>query len=526
MSFVRVRQWLVRGGVVAGLVLALAGCGGGSSSGVTAESEARAAAVSLTEQAVMAEGARLNAAELQRAANGEDTASVSSSTTGLTPKAAAADTRVAVFRFFNTATGTHFYTASVEERDRIIATLPVLHYEGPAFYASSAANTALSPVYRFYNRTAGVHFYTISEDEKNSIIANLPQYTYEGPAYYASKVAGENMLKPLFRFYILSKGVHFFTASSAEADSIKANLPDYKYEGIAYHVLIGPAENAPGKIYKGLAAPTSQAAAITQTTSEGAAGYTYVTDYFFSNVTQQGAIYFRDQASPRTYQTKILSTSVTNAGSKVTALNVQGNLGYGYQGDVFFADNGLQASARHVKPTPGSGNMSYAAVAAPTTQAEYLSLLNQQGASGFRYIGPLTYPPNASVLFEKSSQRPGPFTYRMVASATTAAAFETQANTQGAEGYAYKGPLTVGGASVDLYAKDGSRYAVFSYKTAVLNPADSLAAVVAAINVEGGKGYYWFGPMNFGASATTYSIHYKGNYVCPPLGGCSTPDGL
>lgn len=525
MSFVRVRQWLVRGGLVVGLVLALAACGGGSSSGVAGDAEPRAVAATPSEQAVMAEGARLNAAELQRAANGEDTAPTKAAS-GLVPKAAAADTRVAVFRFFNTATGTHFYTASVEERDRVIATLPVLHYEGTAFHASSGAATALSPVYRFYNRLTGTHFYTISEDEKNSVIANLPQYTYEGPAYYASKVAGENLLKPLFRFYIQSKGVHFFTASSTEADSVKANLPDYKYEGIAYYVLIGPAENAPGKIYKGLAAPTSQAAAITQTTNEGAAGYAYVTDYFFSNVTQQGAIYFSDQARPRTYQTKILSTSVTNAGSKVTALNVQGNLGYGYQGDVFFADNGLQASARHVKPTPGSGNMSYAAVAAPATQAEYLSLLNQQGASGFRYIGPLTYPPNTSVLFEKSSQRPGPFTYRMVASATTAAAFETQANTQGAEGYAYKGPLTVGGASYELYAKDGSRYAVFSYKTAVLNPADSLATVVAAINVEGAKGYYWFGPMNFGTSATTYSIYYKGNYVCPPLGGCSTPDGL
>ncbi len=475
----------------------------------------------------MAEGARLNAAELQRAARGELGAAAAAAPVEATAKAAVAgDPRVAVFRFFNTATGTHFYTASVDERDRVIATLPVFHYEGPAFYASTLAATALSPVYRFYNRAAGVHFYTISEDEKNSIIAKLPQYTYEGPAYYASKVAGENMLKPLFRFYVPTKGTHFYTASSAEADSIKANLPDYKYEGIAYYVLIGPAENAPGKIYKGLAAPTSQAAAITQTTNEGAAGYTYVTGYFFSNVSQQGAIYFSDLARPRTYQTKILSTSVTNAGSKVAALNVQGNLGYGYQGDVFFTDNGLQASARHVKPTPGSGNMSYAAVAAPTTQAEYLTLLNQQGASGLRYLGPVTYPPTTSALFEKSSQRPGPFTYRMVASATTAAAFETQANIQGAEGYGYKGPLTVDGTSYDLYAKDGSKYAVFSYKTAVLNPADSMATVVAAINVEGGKGYYWFGPMNFSASPSTYSIYYKGNYVCPPLGGCSTPDGL
>ena len=89
MSFVRVRQWLVRGGVVAGLVLALAGCGGGSSPGVAGVAEPRAAAVSSSEQAVMAEGARLNAAELQRAANGEDTAPTKAAT-DLAPKVAAA----------------------------------------------------------------------------------------------------------------------------------------------------------------------------------------------------------------------------------------------------------------------------------------------------------------------------------------------------------------------------------------------------------------------------------------------------
>ena len=51
-----------------------------------------------------------------------------------------------------------------------------------------------------------------------------------------------------------------------------------------------------------------------------------------------------------------------------------------------------------------------------------------------------------------------------------------------------------------------------------------MATVVAALNVEGAKGYYWFGPMSFGPA--TYSVFYKGNYVCPPLGGCATPDGL
>jgi hypothetical protein len=521
---VQSRRWLAVAGVVAGLGLGLSGCGGGASTDVPGASETRLLAGAEDGDSLLERGARLNAAELARAQSGGDRPSAAPEPSRSVTKAVAGDTRVAVFRFFNTATGTHFYTASVEERDRIVATLPVLRYEGPAFHASSSPATALSPVYRFYNSRTGVHFYTISEDERNHILANLPQYVLEGVAYHASKLAGDNLLKPLFRFYILSKGVHFFTASASEADNIRATLPDYRYEGIAYHVLRGPTENAPGKIYKGLAAPTTQSGALAQATSEGALGYTYVTDYFFSSATQQGAIYFSDQAQPRTYQPRILSTAVTSAAGKVTALNVQGGLGYGYQGDVFFSGNGFQAYARHVKPTPGSGNMSYVAQPLPGTADGLATLLNQQGAQGFRYLGPVIYSGVSSALFERSSTRPGPFSYRLLASATSAAGFEAAANAQGTEGFAFKGPLMVGASSYDLYARDGGRYALFRYRTAVLNPADSMAAVINALNAEGARGYYWFGPMSFGG--TTYSVFYLGNYVCPPLGGCSTPDGL
>jgi hypothetical protein len=525
MWSMRIKRSLVQSVACLVVGLGVAGCGGGGSSAEVTERPQGLVADQSSGEALdaMVLGANLNAAELTRAAQGSDAALAKDVLDGAVPKATG-DTRVAVYRFFNTATATHFYTASTSERNRIIASLPVLRYEGPAFYASGAAATALSPVYRFYNTSTGVHFYTISEDEKNNLIANVPQFSFEGVAYYASKVAGPDVLKPLFRFYIPKKGVHFFTASASEADNIRAHLPDYQYEGVAYYVPLGPSESAPAKIYKGLAAPTTQAAALTQTTSEGLSGYTYVTDYFFASFSQQGAIYLNDQGRSTTYQVKLLSTAVDSASGKVTALGVQGGLGYGYQGDVTFSGNGAQVYARHVKPTPGLGSMSYVAVAAPVTQAAYLAVLNQQGSNGYRYLGPVTYGANTSALFEKSSQRPGPFTYRMQASSVTAAAFESAANAQGVDGYAFKGQLVVAGVSYDIYAKDGGRYAIYSYKTAVLNSADNMAAVIAGLNVEGAKGYYWFGPMVFGSE--TYSIYYKGIYVCPPLSGCSTPDGL
>ena len=37
-------------------------------------------------------------------------------------------------RFYNTETGTHFYTTSEEERLRVIGSIPFMEYEGIGYY--------------------------------------------------------------------------------------------------------------------------------------------------------------------------------------------------------------------------------------------------------------------------------------------------------------------------------------------------------------------------------------------------------
>ncbi|HEX5783149.1 MAG TPA: trypsin-like peptidase domain-containing protein [Burkholderiaceae bacterium] len=149
--------------------------------------------------------------------------------------ATTSSTRTAVYRFYNTATGTHFFTGSATEKDSVIANLPTYKYEGVAFYTYAKASTGTSPVYRFYNTLSGTHFYTISEAEKANVVANLSSYKLEGPAWHAATVAdGTNI--PLYRFYNLTTGTHFYTTSAAEKDNIVANLSNYQYEGVAYNV--------------------------------------------------------------------------------------------------------------------------------------------------------------------------------------------------------------------------------------------------------------------------------------------------
>ena len=140
-----------------------------------------------------------------------------------------------VYRFFNTQTGTHFYSASEIERDSIINNLDNFNFESAAFKAATEANGPTASVFRFFNTETGTHFFTQSTVERDSIIENLPSFNLEGEAYlgYTEQVAGST---PLYRFFNTQTGTHFYTAAEAEKDSIIENLPTFNFEGTAYWV--------------------------------------------------------------------------------------------------------------------------------------------------------------------------------------------------------------------------------------------------------------------------------------------------
>ena len=141
-----------------------------------------------------------------------------------------------VFRFYRPTNGTHFFTATVDERDAARANIPSLGYEAPVFMVSPSAGAGLYPVYRFYNKQTGVHFYTMSEEEKTTQQANTVVYTYEGIGWYARQAGDTDPTTvPIYRFFRRSAGTHFYTASSEERDNINRTLGEYyTYEGVAY----------------------------------------------------------------------------------------------------------------------------------------------------------------------------------------------------------------------------------------------------------------------------------------------------
>lgn len=147
---------------------------------------------------------------------------------------APAHPRIPIYRFYNTDTSTHFYTASATERDSVRNTMPKYNYEGIAFYAYPDGATGATALERFYNSKTGAHFYTISADEAQNVKANNPAFNYEGKGWYA-RAGATTGATAMYRFLNTRTGTHFYTISAAERDSVLQSSPSYNFEGVGYY---------------------------------------------------------------------------------------------------------------------------------------------------------------------------------------------------------------------------------------------------------------------------------------------------
>ncbi|MDO8848874.1 MAG: multicopper oxidase domain-containing protein [Coriobacteriia bacterium] len=148
------------------------------------------------------------------------------------------DRMLPIYRFYNLLNGSHFYTASQDERDMVVVTWPgVWAYEGVAYSVNLDNPANDDPLYRFYNRLRGTHFYTASLEERDMVIATWPDvFTYEGIAYNISATEAVDTM-PVYRFYNVRTGSHFYTASAGERDTVIATWPGiFTYEGVAFYV--------------------------------------------------------------------------------------------------------------------------------------------------------------------------------------------------------------------------------------------------------------------------------------------------
>jgi len=160
-----------------------------------------------------------------------------------------------IYRFYNAGSGVHFYTPSPDERDAVRSKPEWGYsYEGVAYQALSTGGVEL---FRFYNAGKGYHFMTTNELEAENIKANPDWgYGYEGRTYRVSTSKGDEVQTAVYRFYKPSAGVHFYSSSLSEVqsvidkslgegyeinnaigvDDLIANGWGYQLEGVAWYV--------------------------------------------------------------------------------------------------------------------------------------------------------------------------------------------------------------------------------------------------------------------------------------------------
>ncbi len=160
---------------------------------------------------------------------------VSSDGNGGTFVTIAADT-VGVFRFFDSNYGTHFFSASVSEKNTIIATRPDLVYEGVGLKSVNPASNDpnAAPVYRFFDSTYGTHFFTASASERDTVIKTRSDLLFEGVGFTEHTGQQVNDVA-VYRFFDTHYGTHFYTASASEEKMIQQTRADLIYEGIGFY---------------------------------------------------------------------------------------------------------------------------------------------------------------------------------------------------------------------------------------------------------------------------------------------------
>jgi Repeat of unknown function (DUF5648) len=140
----------------------------------------------------------------------------------------------AIYRFYNSQTGKHFYAAG-QEATIVASNEDAFVFEGAAFGTANGIASGTDEVFRFYSAQRNSHFYTISEAERDYVLQNVKDFAYEGVAYNAFTGPAQGG-EELYRFYNTSTNSHFYTTSEAERDFVQTSQPTYVYEGIAYYV--------------------------------------------------------------------------------------------------------------------------------------------------------------------------------------------------------------------------------------------------------------------------------------------------
>ncbi len=263
-------------------------------------------------------------------------------------------------------------------------------------------------------------------------------------------------------------------------------------------------------VYTTQATATSASGFVAQSNSQGMQGFAFEGDNIFGDPFGPAvSVFARNTARAVLYSYQTFPTE-SSATALVARLNQFGAQGYRYIGDHSFAGDMVSLLVRNDSLSTYAWKQRTPA----TSQAEFLNLINSEGALGYSYKGDVAFADAFgnfvfASLFGKDTTSSGIFSYESTALASSAAAFVVQVNTQGARGFRFRGDYGYGSSGFEfasLYIKDSARPDNFVFEA--LSPPNSTAAFLSQANAQGARRFSYQGNIAFGSSLTeTFALY-------------------
>jgi hypothetical protein len=168
----------------------------------------------------------------------------SGATTGGGSSTGSGTTVDAVYRFFDTKFGTHFFTSDIGERNSVLAARPDLKEETNGFGDVAQGDPSAVAVYRFFDTQFGTHFFTASTSERDSILAGRPDLTYEPNSTFYEHSTMQSGDAAVYRLFDTGTGTQFLTGDQNEYNGIvtpgsATYRADLHSEGVAFYAPTG-----------------------------------------------------------------------------------------------------------------------------------------------------------------------------------------------------------------------------------------------------------------------------------------------
>lgn len=252
--------------------------------------------------------------------------------------------------------------------------------------------------------------------------------------------------------------------------------------------------------YKTLTPATSTPTFLTQANAEGALRFSFVGDNSFGDPFNPTvvSIYARALAQPTTYLYQTVAAT-TSAAAFVSQLNVQAALGYRFFGDQIYA-----GVVRSVLVKENNSAAYHYKIQTPGNDATaFIALVNSEGALGYQFQGNIAFDGGGgnfiiSSLFSRNTAAPTSYVYETAPTSANAAALVVQANAQGARSFLYRGGIAFGTVvfvTLSLYEKDNARGDQFRYEA--LTRSTTAAAFLSQINAQGARRFAYFSEIGF-----------------------------